>query len=258
MNRSVGAVESADIAPSLKEMGGGHMPAAGLRGFILEKAKVDCVRDFAEEGGEIEVGWSVLGWINAEQEEVVNAALVDRGGKVFDGSGVAGVGFDWLKGGADVAEGAIDRVDERLERGRGERASEDDRAAGVSGEIGGAFFDPIRIDGGFRLGECFGNGCEVRVVGFSRNGEGQLAGEFAEFGRLATQAVIRHAAGDREVVLHGVEAVHLGAFLIGTAACGEALGETDAGLDRIQEITTNREDDVSAFEVGDQADIRAE
>ena len=233
LHRSVGAVESANIAPSLQEMGGGHMPAAGLRGFILEKTEVNRVRDFAEKSGEIEVCRSVLGWIDAEQEEVVDATLIDRGGKVFDGSGVAGVGFDWLEGGADVAEGAIDRVDERLERGRGERASEDDRAAGVRGEIGGAFFDPIRIDGGFRLGECFGNGCEVRVVGFSRNGEGQLAGEFTEFGRFAAQAVIRHAAGDREVVLHGVEAVHWGAFLIGTATGGEALGETDACLDRI-------------------------
>ena len=73
------------------------MPAAGLRGFILEEAEVDCVRDFAEEGGEIEVGRSVLGWIDAEKEEVVDATLVDRGGKVLDGSGVAGVGFDWLR-----------------------------------------------------------------------------------------------------------------------------------------------------------------
>ena len=70
--------------------------------------------------------------------------------------------------------------------------------------------------------------------------------------------MVGHAAGDRVVVLHGVEAVHRGALLLGVAAGGEALRVADAGLDGVQEIAVDGQDDVGFFEIGNEADAGTE
>ena len=214
-------------------MSGGHMPAAGLCCFVFEETKMDGIRDFGEESGEIEVGWGILGGIATEDNECLDAAFVDGSREVSDRSRFQRISFDWQKSCANVAEGGVDRIDESLQRGRGERTGDDDRTTRVRCQIGGAFFDPIRIDCRLGLRKGLGDGCEVGVLGFIRDGESELASEFTELRGPAAQAVIGHAAGDRVVVLHGVEAVHRRAILLGTTPRGETLSEADSRLDGI-------------------------
>ena len=84
-----------------------------------------------------------------------------------------------------------------------------------------------------------------------------MTDEFAHVGDLQAQAVVSHAAGDRVVVLDDIKAVHRSAFLVGIAACGKALRIANTGFDRIQEIAINRQNNIGAAEIRNEANIRA-
>ena len=257
LHRSVGAVKSANIAPGFEEMGGRNMPAADFGGFVLEQSEMDGIGDLLEKFGETQFGRSAVGGVAAENEEAFYLAGINRFREIANAGSGRSIGFDRCDSGADVAEGAVDRVDQNLHRGGRERAGDDNRATAILGEVGRAFFDPLGIKGRLRSGNGVGDGGQVGVAtGFGED-QSELTGKFAHVGDLQAQAVVSHAAGDRVVVLDDIKAVHRSAFLVGIAASGKALRVTNAGFDRIQEIAIDCQNNIGAAEIRNEANIRA-
>jgi len=72
-----------------------------------------------------------------------------------------------------------------------------------------------------------GEGLEVRIAGLGGDGLGHGGGESTQIGGADAEAVIRHAACQREMVLRDVETVHRS---LGIAALGKAVGEAETAL----------------------------
>ena len=108
-----------------------------------------------------------------------------------------------------------------------------------------------------RSGNGVGDGGQVGVAAGFGEDQSELTGKFAHVGDLQTQAVVGHAAGDRVVVLDDIKAVHRSAFLVRVAASGKALRVTNAGFDRIQEIAIDRQNNIGAAEIRNEANVLA-
>src|SRR5947208_13026281 len=90
------------------------------------------------------------------------------------------------------------------------RAGDDKTCAGFGDEIVRAFRQPLLIElhRAHRFSECRDGGTERPISRCAENFPSKRMDKRRNLTRWTTQTMIRHRAGERETILHDVEAIH--------------------------------------------------
>ena len=237
------AVAAPGVPPGLEGMGGGDEPVDHRRGLVVVGAEIDDVGYLLQQRPQLDVGGRGVDRVPGGHHQGVDppgAQVLDQrlppgppGGDVqHRRRGVA-------HGGAEVAQGDVDRVDHRVDGRALALPGQHQRGAPLPREVLGHRGDELaslrRLGG--RGGVAGEAGHRLPQLG------GQGEGEALHVRAAELQPVVGHAPGDGEAGLHHVEAVHPRAVL-GLPPVGEGEVLVEGGGASFEEVRVEREDDV--------------
>ena len=143
LHRDDCAVHRAGVAPRLEIMRARDLRGGQRGGLIGVITDTDDLGHGLLQAAPLEISRRVIGGIAAEDDEGLDRTTLDGGGEGGNRGGTAGADFDEIDRLADVAEGGIQRVDDRVDRGGLVRTGDDDALAGMITQIFRAGGEPL-------------------------------------------------------------------------------------------------------------------
>jgi len=224
-------------------------------GLVVVLADVDADRHLLDHRLQAAVGGAGVERIHAQEEQRGDPAGADVLDQVGEGVAVARRGHGHRLADqhrrAEVAEAAVDRVDQHLLFGREVLAADHRRAAGTGGEIVRHLLDP-----GHQVG--------LEIGGRTGAGHAEAGGEgeqeLADLARLDRYPVVGHRAGARGDGLDRVEPAHLpGGVDVERLAAGREVARVgDRHRAVVEEVGIDRQHHVGLGEVEADLARRAE
>ena len=236
-------------------MGGRHLPVGHLAGLIGEEREVERLGNGGQQIREVERGGGGVDGIPPEDQERLDRAGLHGGAEVGERRGGLGTGLTDGNRGAEIAEGGVD-PDHKAAEGAGLLDSNKHKALPLRGdEVIGHSLDPSRIKRSSADGIGVGKRLQIGVAGLRGNGLRHGHGEVPILGSTHPDAVVGHAAGERESVLRNIETVHR---RLRITTLRKAVRVAESILGGVQEIAADREDDIGLGEITRGARTRSE